>query len=68
MIAMGWCCSASKEIRCAVVRVVWQHGREAILCVLTLRKLCGLSGIASRLPVASQYLRMVILDAQDDAV
>jgi hypothetical protein len=38
------------------------------LYVLALRKLCGLSGIAGGLPVASQYLRMVVLAAQGDAV
>jgi hypothetical protein len=38
------------------VRVVGQQGREAVVCVLALRKLCGLSGTAGGLPVASQYL------------
>jgi hypothetical protein len=38
------------------------------LCVLALRKLCGLSGIACGLPVAGQYLRMVVHAAQSDAV
>jgi hypothetical protein len=38
------------------VREVWQHGREAFVCVLALRKLCRLSGIAGGLPVTSQFL------------
>jgi hypothetical protein len=50
------------------VRVVWQHGREAVLCVSALRKLCGICGIAGGLPVASQYLRTVVVEAQGDAV
>jgi hypothetical protein len=55
------------------VRAVWQHGqwgRTAMkqLCVLSLRKLCVLIGIAGGLLVASHYLRMVILAAQGDAV
>jgi hypothetical protein len=29
-----------KKMRRALVRAVWQHGREAVLCVLALRKLC----------------------------
>jgi hypothetical protein len=32
------------------VRAVWQHGREAVVCVLALRNMCG--GIAGGLPVA----------------
>lgn len=51
---------------------VWQHDREGVVCVLALRKLCGLSGIACELPVDFRWpvntcLRMVVLEAQDDA-
>jgi hypothetical protein len=55
------------------VREVWQHGREAVVCVLALRKQCGLIGIACELPVDFQWpvntcLRMVVLEVQGDAV
>jgi hypothetical protein len=61
---MGWSCSAPKgsEVSCCGGGVVAQP------CVLALRKLCGLSGIAGGLLVASQFLRMVVLAAKGDAV
>ena len=40
---------------------VWQHGREGFVCVLALRKPCGLSGIACELPVDFRW-------PQDDVV
>ncbi len=47
----------------------WQNGHKVIVCVLTLRKLRGLSGIVYGLPVDFQwpintYLRMVVFEVE----
>jgi hypothetical protein len=58
---MGWCFSAPKgnEVSSCAGGVAAWSGRNCVL-----RNLCDLSGIASELPVASQYLRMLVLEAQ----
>jgi hypothetical protein len=48
------------------VWAVWQDGHDGVVCVLALRKLCGLSGVACELPVDFQWpvttcLRTVVL-------
>jgi hypothetical protein len=55
------------------VWAVWHNGREGVVCILALRKVCGLSVIACELPVDFRWpvntcLRMVVLEAQGAAV
>ena len=52
---------------------VWQKGREGVVCLLALWKLCGFCGIVCGLPVDFRWpvdtlLEMGVLEAQDGAV
>jgi hypothetical protein len=52
-----------------IVQAEWQHGCEAVVCVLALRKVCGLSGIlASFRWTSGGQSRMVDLEAQGYAI
>ena len=53
--------------------VVWWDGRDGVVCILAMWKLCGFCGIAYGLPVDFWWpvnisLRMGVLEAQDGVV
>ena len=53
VIVWRLCCSTSQEVGCVIVLQlgVWWKGTDVIVCVLTLLRLCCVSGNVCGLPV-----------------